>query len=137
MTYTVTLSSDRLWLSDPTDPSNVVVCGSTETEGTVDALDGDIRVYAGGIVEGVVRDQDMRSRTMTLVHLSAADHARVIAWRGTPLLLRTVDGERFFVFYLNVTSHKVLRTTPDDGIGTTTFDCDITFARVSFDETLL
>lgn len=137
MPYTITLPSDIAWLSDPANPDNIVVCGTRDTAGVADTLDGDIRVYAGGVVEGVVREQDIQTRDITLCHLTAADLAQVRAWRGTPLLLRTSDGYHAFVFYLATDHHRVMRTTPSDGIGSTTYDVDVTFTQISFDETLL
>jgi hypothetical protein len=89
-------------------------------------------------VEGVARQQDTKVIQLTLKHLSATQRAQVIAWRGKPVLLRTVEGERTFGFYLGVTQQRLLRTTPDDGTtDTVTYDLGITFNRISFDETQL
>jgi hypothetical protein len=135
--YTTQLSTDRTWISDPMDPGGAsIVCGS-RAEAISDALDGDTYYYAGGLVEGTARPQDTRTYPVVLAHLSAAAYAQFLVWRGRTVLVRTIDGERFFGYYLSMETDRVLRTTPDDDIGTTTYDVSITFTRVSFDETLV
>jgi hypothetical protein len=137
MTYDVSIAQDLTWVNDPTDPTNVVVCGSNLSQGIDDQLDGDVRYYAGGRVEGWSRNKDARTMSIVLRHLGASDRQQIIDWRGVPVLIRTTEGERFFVFYLDANSQRWLRTTPDDGVGTTTWDVTLSVTRVSFDETLL
>jgi hypothetical protein len=137
VTYDVSISQDLTWINDPTDPTNIVQCGSNISSGITDSLDGDVRYYAGGRVEGWSRNKDARTMQIMLRHLGAKDAQLIRDWRGIPVLIRTTEGERFFGFYLETTTQRLLRTTPDDGVGTTTWDISLTVTRVSFDETLL
>lgn len=139
MTYIVELEASRAWLTDPTDPGGTaIVCGTRDTDGPTSTLDGELRYFAGGLIEGIARDQDDWNSTVTLAHLSPADKDRVLQWRGRPLLWRTVDGERRFVFFVQANVKRLLRTTPEDGSGgEVTFDVQVTFGQVSVDETQL
>jgi hypothetical protein len=135
---TIVIPGTRMVLMDPFDPTNQLFCGSAQSSGLTDTLDGEVRYYAGGLAEPSVRSQDSRSYPITLKHLSSVQVAQVRAWRGTTLIVRSVDGERFFATYFAIAPRRVLRTTPEDGTPEqVTYDVDIEFTRVSFDETLL
>lgn len=134
--YTVTVDADRMWISDPADPSSYVQCGTRQSSPADNPLDGEVRYYAGGRAQGVVRTQDVYTRPLTLAHLSQADQEQVTAWRGKVVLVRTVEGSRFFAVYFNATVQRVLRTNPENGYEDYTFDVDVTFTRVSYDESV-
>lgn len=134
--YTAQVTETRAWLSDPYDTSSSIVCGTVETTPLSVQQSGDLRYFAGNIVEGVLYAQTQTSRTLVLRHLSSRQKDQVALWVGKLLLLRTVDGERMFVFYQGITQTKMLRTTPEDGTAEDfTFDVEVQFYRVSFDET--
>jgi hypothetical protein len=136
--YTVEIDVSRAWLSDPANPTGpIVACGTLEQD-SVFTMDGDLRIYAGPVVEMATRTQDTRTKQLTMRHLSPAQAEQVRSWRGRQLLLRTADGDRMFCAYLEIDRTRLLRTTPDDGTpGSTTYDLQITFQQVSFDETQL
>jgi hypothetical protein len=133
---TVSLDIDRCWitLADDLD-GDAIVCGSTQTTPGDSQLDGDLRHYAGNRVRAVIRDQDDRTLTYTLRHLSPTEFEKLKSWRGRVVLLRTMDGQRIFCVYSNPQDHRVIGTTPDDDPdGIATFDVDVIFFRVTFDE---
>lgn len=133
--YTISIEADRAWLVEAANPTGAaVVCGTSQTTAGSATLDGDFRYYAGGRVGVAVRDQDLRQLPLTLKHLSPAERDQIEAWRGVTLLLRTVDGAVMFCSYLSISDKRVLRTTPDDESDNVTYDVDVTFTRVSFDE---
>lgn len=138
--YLAQISKYWTQITDPTQPGDLgVTCGSQMQDGAyTDTLDGDVRVFPGGLVEGIGRPDDQLTMQITFMHLSAADAAKIRAWRGKTVLIRTADGERIFAFYIQTQTTRRLRTTssPDDGTGVT-FDISTTAARVTFDETLI
>lgn len=133
---TVSLAINRVWITDPDDPGgDVLICGSTQPSTISVALEGDLRHYAGGRSRASVRDQDDKTVPLTLVHLSPADLVLLVAWRGRTVLLRTMDGEREFVVYSEVPYRRFIGTTPsDDPDGIVTYDVEMTFFRVSYNE---
>jgi hypothetical protein len=136
--YLVTLTSDRTWITDPFNTDNPgVICG-TRTGALDDTTDGDIRYYPGDRVEGVARPQNAKTMALTLAHLSATQLAQIRAWQGQPVLIRRSFGETFFAMYFSVSFTPVYRTTPEDGsTDQMTYDVDITFTRITIDETLI
>lgn len=137
--YTTSLPGFRTQITNPVTPGQLgVICGSSIGSGVVDTLSGDVRYFAGGYVEPATFAQDTRTMSITLVHLSSADMAQIVAWRGTTLLFRTREGERFFGVYFATTKTRRLYTVAehDDGLNVT-YDVAIEVTRVTFDETLI
>lgn len=137
MPHIVSVETDRSWVTLADDPSGpAIVCGTRQGSSAGSTLDGEVRSYAGGRTRAVIRDQDSRTRPLTLRHLSPSELDRLMDWRGRVVLLRTTDGERMFCVYFSVGDRPMLRTTPEDGSDNVTYDADVTFTRVSYDESV-
>lgn len=134
---TVSIESSRTWITDPTDPGGArVVCGTRVSTSAVATLDGAIRHYAGNRVQAEIYDQDEQQIPLTLAHLSPVEMQWILNHRGRTVLLRRPDGTRAFCTYLTVSYRPIYRTVPDDGSDRLTYDADVVFVQVSYDETL-
>lgn len=135
MSTLITLGTTRTWITDPTAPGGAsVVCGSVQQSPTSVPLDGDIRHYAGGRTQGVVRDQDDKILSYQLVFLSPTALAQLIAWRGRTVLLRTFEAERVFAVYYDCPYSRALNSSDDVPSAGITFTAAVTFTRVSYTE---
>jgi hypothetical protein len=134
--YTAGITSERLWLTLASAPDgDAIVCGSNQTSAIDVPLDGEVRHYAGNRTQAVVRDQDDLTLPLTLRHLSITQLSLLRTWRGKIVLVRTMEGERFFAVYFNCAYKRVLFTTPDDDpTDIVTYDADISLQRVSYNE---
>lgn len=131
----VTLDLNRAWITDPADPGGArIVCGTQAPTGATATLDGAIRHYAGNRVQAEVYDQDELQIPLTLRHLAQSELQQLLDWRGVTVLLRRPDGTRTYCTYLTVTHRIVYRTIPEDSSDTLTYDADVVFVQVSYDE---
>lgn len=134
MPYTTIVDFSRAWLSDPADPTdNPLVCGTQRTTGdATDAIDGEVRYFAGDQSQLVSRTTETRTVPVTLRVLTPAQFAQIKSWKGKVLLLRTAQGEKMFGGYLALTYKPYLRTSVgDDGRA---FDVALTFTEISYSE---
>jgi hypothetical protein len=130
--YTASLDIDRCWITLASDPSGpAVVCGTRQSSPADAVLDGELRHYAGNRVRAAVRDQDDLTLPLTLVWLSSMDKDQIVSWRGQPVLVRTMEGERFYAVYFSAPYHRALHTSTG-----TSFNIDVSFQRVTFDESV-
>lgn len=136
MSTDVVVAATRTWITDVIDGSSIQV-GTRQTSGPSLALTGAVRYFAGNFAAAASIDQDVHTRTYTIAHISAADASWLYTRRGKTVLVRTYDGERFFAVYFTTSPLRHIGTTPDvdDGSGVT-YDTDIEFTEVSYDESV-
>jgi hypothetical protein len=134
--YTGILDVDRAWITLASDPSGAsVICGTKQVSATGAPIDGEVIHYAGKRAQAAVYDQDDRAPHYTLSHLSWDQLQQILLWRGQVVLFRTVDGGRVFGVYFDCPYTRSLFTTPPDGTeGTTTFDAEVQFYSVTYNE---
>lgn len=126
------VSASLAWLVDPADPSTAPLTFGTRTNSDPSLnVDGDYRQYSNGASQIVVYETQTSTVAYTLVGLTRDQRVQLENWRGKTLLLRTVDGDRWFVAYLGISPHRRLRTSA--GVR---YDVSITFNIVSYDESV-
>lgn len=124
------VDSVRAWLVDPTDPTaNPLSFGTRTSTDPALSIDGEYRQYSNGASQMVAYATQTSTVAYVLVNLDRAARIQIEQWRGKTLLLRTVDGDRWFVSYLGISPHRRLRTS--SGVR---YDVSITFSIVSYDE---
>jgi len=107
MPYTATVTLTRAWLIDPTDPTTVVVTGSSGSTGGATAAvrtstrDGEVRAYAAGRYRAVLGPGTTRTIGLTLRGVTPDQELQIEAWKGTLLLYRDTYGVRQFGCYLS------------------------------------
>lgn len=133
---TVSLAISRCWITLASDlDGDRVISGTVQNTPAAVPKDGDLRHYAGGRSRYSVRDQDDLTLTYTFIHVSPADIVQLLAWRGETVLLRTMDGQRAFCAYQDVPYDRSIGSVPDDDPnGIVTYDAEIQFLRVTYNE---
>lgn len=131
-TVICSVSAARAWLVDPADPTTSPLGLGTKTSTDPSlSIDGEYRQYSNGASQMVAFETQTSTVSYVLVNLTRDQRLQLEQWRGKTLLLRTVDGDRWFVSYLAISPHRRLHTT--SGIR---YDVTITFNIVSYDESV-
>jgi hypothetical protein len=135
MTTTVIVAATRAWLTDPLDPGGASVqCGTRRDGPLADVQDGELLVFAGNRSELVTYDTGSVTLPLTFAFLTPAQYAQVLLWRGRTLLLRTIDGLRYFGGYLSINQGAFYR---GGGDGTAPFyDAGVTFLGTTYTDTV-
>lgn len=134
--FSTTLTADRAILCKALDPlTDPIVIGTVFTNDPELALAGEFRNFAGDRTQLVTYASSNKTLTLSFVSVSRAEQARIEAWCGDFLLLRTTDGLRLFGGYLAVASKRLLNVDADDG-SNVTHTCTVAFQQVSYDESV-
>jgi hypothetical protein len=129
--YQASITLSRAWLVDPLSPTtNPITCGTRRGSDTAATLDGEFRQFAGDRVQLVSRNLHTLTVPIVFAALTATQYAQVEAWMGRVLLLRTIEGGRWFGGYLSVSKKVYLNT----GVTGTLYDATVQFTRVSYAE---
>lgn len=124
------LTGTRTWLTDPLTPGGAaVVCGSRRDGQAADAIDGELVQYAGFRTELESYDSGTLTLPITFAGLTGAQLAQITAWKGRTLLLRTIDGQRYYGGYLAVSVTTYLLAGP-------LYDASVQFQTVSYTDTV-
>lgn len=133
MAYTAILNLRRAWLIDPASPTGFSFTSGTRRTGEeTDAVEGEVRQFAGGRRQLIVRDAVLFTMPIQFVNLSLADVAAFRSHKGALLLLRTVQGERVFGGYLQMS--VATQTNTSKGLYGMAFDVTVQFFETSYVE---
>lgn len=115
----VTLAEERNRLTDPADPGGRYLEFGSTRSAMQDEQDGEWWQFADGSADGRTTTAVFNARTLTIpltmVMLSRSDLTLLQAapqdggWRGRRLLLRTYEGDAYYVSYLTLTPRPNLR----------------------------
>lgn len=133
MSTSTTLTLTRFWITDATNPTVAVTCGTRRTSASTDAQDGQVRQYTNGRAQGVVTPTSLVSLPIVLVGLSKAQLVQLNAWQaaGSTVLVRSAQGERFYATFFELDSTPVMRSTLNGGLH---YDVSTTFYSVTYTE---
>lgn len=132
---TVTVAATRAWLTDPLDPGGASVqCGTRRDSPLASAQDGELLVFAGNRSELVTYDTTSVTIAITFAYLTPAQFAQIQKWIGRTLLLRTIDGQRYYGGYLGFSQPTYYRGGPS--VGGAWYEAGVTFLGVTFTDTV-
>jgi len=134
VSYTILLTLDRTWLTDPADPTTSPVAAGTRTSTpTAIVRSGTVRAFAGGRRQAAGNKARSRTRSVTFVGLDYAASLQLSeTWLGRTLLYRSTLGERFFCAYFSVPSIVATGfSSLNDGRH---FDVTVDLVEVDYDE---
>lgn len=131
---TTLLAATRAWLTDPLDPGGASVqCGTRRDGQLATTVDGELLVFAGNRSELVTYDTGSVTLPITFAYLTPAQFAQIQAWIGRTLLLRTIDGQRYYGGFLAVGQSTFYRGGPA-GSGPW-YEASVTFDGVTYSDT--
>lgn len=113
MAASATLYEQFVWVSDPLNPSVVVIAGSGGSVGgggqrlTNKTQDGSVRTYGTGRQRSVSGPATVSSYALALIHITVTQLAQLEAWMkaGTVLLFRDTYGQRAFGVLFGVSEY--------------------------------
>lgn len=130
--YTTTLDFRLAILSSLEDPTDKIFFGTTRQSDATDALDGEVRLLSGNVKKAVTYSSTQITIPVTMVALTPEQYQTFKDWRGTPLLLRLISGERLFCTYFAHTYKARYRSTLSDT--GTAYNVSVTFQEITYDE---
>jgi len=123
---TIVVAFQDAWLTDVA--TSVSVTGSFPERQSTDALDGGVRVYAGGRRRSITTPSRTRTYPVVLQWLDDTDAAQVAAWAGRVLLLRDTGGRRVFGTFFQVDFTDTYQTAG------TRHEATFTFTEIDYSE---
>lgn len=97
---TVIVAATQAWLTDPTNPGGPAIqTGTRRPSEATDAQDGELRVFVGNRTQAVRFDSATYQLPITFEAVTVDELAQLSLWKWQTLLLRTIDGARFYGAY--------------------------------------